>query len=103
MTGNDQLDMTRNKMAAVQPEIKMVAGSGLFSPLWKQALDAQLDPPSPDGDGQKVTENGIELVWMTTEPAPKSVLKCVGCKTCKMYSIKACPCTDACGYSVKNL
>ena len=44
---------------------------------------------------------------MTKDPAPKSVLEFVSCKTCKKCSTRRCPCknhafkcTDACGCSV---
>ena len=73
------------------------------------SLDASFQPPNPDEHGWKIVEDGIQIVWMNKDPAPRSVLELISCKTCKKCSTKHCPCkkhtfkcTDACGCNINT-
>ena len=63
----------------------------------------------PNLTPQDMAGNGTELVWMTTQPAPKSIVEDISCKTLKKCNTKACPCqknefqcTHVCGCSAKT-
>ncbi len=72
--------------------------------LWKHALQGNYKPPSPDGHGWSVKDDTLEVVWMLQDPAPKSLLEFVHCKTCKKCDTRRCSCkkngfkcSDVCG------
>ena len=70
---------------------------------WCQCLNAEVDIPSPAGNGWTLTNDELEIVWMTRPPAPQSLLECVECKcktgcttmrcSCRKADLK---CTDLC-------
>ena len=71
--------------------------------IWKRALDAEPDVPSPSGNGWTMSNGVLSIDWKEKEPAPKSLMEflCCGCKTpcaTRRCSCKAAnlPCTDAC-------
>ena len=75
--------------------------------VWKRALDANFETPSPNGYGWKIKQDTLQIEWMTKEPAPKAVLEFVSCKSCKKCNTRRCPCknrgfqcTDSCGCDV---
>ncbi|MEL7340934.1 MAG: hypothetical protein AAGM67_10640, partial [Bacteroidota bacterium] len=46
----------------------------------KRALEANINIPSPDGYGWRVDrDSGMEIVWMTQNPAPDSIVELVSC------------------------
>ena len=66
-------------------------------------MNAEVDIPSPAGNGWTLTNDELEIVWMTRPPAPQSLLECVECKcktgcttmrcSCRKADLK---CTDLC-------
>ena len=76
--------------------------------IWKKAMDGQFYPPNPDGNGWKVSNDDVSIVWITKDPAPKAILEFISCKSCKKCNTRRCPCqnrnykcTDACGCNVE--
>ena len=73
---------------------------------WCQCLNAEVAIPSPVGNGWTLTDAELEIVWMTRQPAPQSLLECVECKcktgcttmrcSCRKADLK---CTDLCSCS----
>jgi len=71
--------------------------------IWKRALHANPDIPSPVGNGWSMNGDRLEVVWMENLPAPESVLELITCDCrrlkcnascqCKILSLE---CTDIC-------
>ena len=71
--------------------------------VWKRALYANPDIPSPIGNGWSLKDDVLEVVWMENLPAPESVLELITCDCrrlkcnascqCKILSLE---CTDIC-------
>lgn len=71
--------------------------------VWRRALVANPNVPSPDGRGWIVQEGHIQLNWMSLPPAPAALLDLIMCGytgkcstghcTCQRNGIS---CTDAC-------
>ena len=58
-----------------------------------------MDIPPVNENGWRVSDGELEIVWMTTPPAPDSLLECIncGCKTgCQKCMKGALKCTDIC-------
>ena len=71
---------------------------------WNRCLSAQLQLPPAAGNGWKLTDGQLELVWMTRPSAPESILEYVSCKCQTGCKTKRCSClksdlrcTDLCG------
>ena len=71
---------------------------------WNRCLSAQLQLPPAAGNGWKLTDGQLEIVWMTRPPAPESLLEYVSCKCQSGCKTKRCTClksglqcTDLCG------
>lgn len=80
--------------------------------MWKHALNASLNLPSPDGHGWMVKDEVnnqppeiIEITWVTVPPAPQALLELVsckcrtGCSTCRCSCFNSdllVGCTDVC-------
>eukprot|EP00112_Aurelia_sp_Birch-Aquarium-sp1_P026953 Seg990.4 transcript_id=Seg990.4/GoldUCD/mRNA.D3Y31 product="Protein tesmin/TSO1-like CXC 4" protein_id=Seg990.4/GoldUCD/D3Y31 len=74
----------------------------------EQALELNVEYPSPQGHGWIITSSGdLEIEWMTQKPAPDSILEMVSCscKRSKCHS-ESCncfahglKCTDMCNCS----
>ena len=71
--------------------------------IWKHALKAKADIPSPDGHGWTLCDNTLQVHWMDAEPAPHALMQLAscGCKTecgTRRCSCRASDlgCTDAC-------
>ena len=74
----------------------------------KQALELNVEYPSPQGHGWIITASGdLEIEWMTQNPAPDSILEMVSCSckrskchsascSCFAHGLK---CTDMCNCS----
>ena len=71
--------------------------------IWKHALQAKPDIPSPEGHGWTLHENILQVHWMDAQPAPHALMQLAscGCKAdceTRRCSCKASElgCTDAC-------
>ena len=71
--------------------------------IWKRALEAMQNLPSPEGHGWKVVENSLVPVLLTKEQAPKSIIELTACRCKKSACTRNCSCklsnlscTDAC-------
>ena len=71
--------------------------------IWKNALQATIPIQEPEGEGWKVTDGHLEIVWTDLPPAPEGVMElfCCGCKgTCATRRCSCLkneiPCTEAC-------
>lgn len=51
--------------------------------IWRRCLESQLVMPIPHGNGWKLVNGELEIVWRNIPAAPDSLLECVscGCKT----------------------
>ena len=89
-----------------------VKRSAYQAAIWKCALKAKPEIPSPDGHGWKVSPTNLEIVWSTIPPAPQAILdfmKCTcksncssqryGCRKNNLKCTKACSCDNFCNYS----
>jgi hypothetical protein len=45
--------------------------------IWLQSLDAEMTIPPIDGNGWHLYDEELHIVWMTTPPAPDSLLECI--------------------------
>jgi hypothetical protein len=71
--------------------------------IWLQSLDAEMTIPPIDENGWRLYDGELHIVWMTTPPAPDSLLECIncgcktGCKTQRCSCMKGVlQCTDVC-------
>jgi hypothetical protein len=71
--------------------------------IWKHALQANIPNQDPEGEGWKVIDEQLEVVWTELPPAPTGVMElvCCGCKgkcaTRRCSCVKnELPCTEAC-------
>lgn len=71
--------------------------------LWKNALKAIIPGQNPEGQGWRLADGQLEVVWTNMAPAPSAVMEliccaCNGtCQTRRCSCVKnALPCTDAC-------
>ena len=48
--------------------------------IWKNALNAKFEAPSPNGHGWIVEESKLKVLWITKDLAPKALLQMVSCK-----------------------
>ena len=70
---------------------------------WYQCLSAEVNVPSPVGNGWALDDEELKITWMIRPPAPQSLIECVECKcktgcstmrcSCKKADLK---CTDLC-------
>jgi hypothetical protein len=69
-----------------------------------QSLDAEMAIPPIDENGWRLYDGELHIVWMTTPPAPDSLLGCIncgckiGCKTqrclCMKVALQCMGCTN---------
>ncbi|KAK3731327.1 hypothetical protein QZH41_001755 [Actinostola sp. cb2023] len=71
--------------------------------VWRRALQANPEVPSPEGHGWLITEGDIKIDWMSLPPAPKALLELILCGCTGICSTGHCTCkrnglscTDAC-------
>ena len=57
------------------------------SSIWSRCLLPNPIIPSPIGNGWKLSNGELEVVWMMHPPAPDSLLDCINCK-CKTQDVK---------------
>ena len=78
---------------------------------WKNALQATIPMQEPEGEGRKVTDGHLEIVW--TAPDGVMELVCCGCKgTCatrrcsclkiELFCTDACSCQEDCVNSAND-
>jgi hypothetical protein len=72
--------------------------------LWKNALEAIIPGQNPEGQGWRLADGQLEVVWTNMAPAPSAVMELISCacngtcQTRRCSCVKnALPCTDACG------
>ena len=72
--------------------------------IWKTALEAYSDIPSPVGHGWFIYGSDIPIDWMDALPSPLAVLELLSCHCTTKGSNNRCACfqnklqcTDACG------
>eukprot|EP00794_Sanderia_malayensis_P012433 gene12433-13718_t len=82
---------------------KHIERANYQSAIWNNCLAAELQIPSPVGNGWEILDGQLTIVWMTQPPAPDSLLdfvscKCkTGCKSQKCSCLKAdLQCTELC-------
>lgn len=63
--------------------------------VWTQCQSAQVDLPSPTGNGWLLVNDNLQIVWMTRPPAPDSLLACVNCKCKTGCKTQRCSCVNA--------
>jgi len=71
--------------------------------LSNHALEINISCPSPDGQGWRIKDKCLEIVWNELAPAPEGVMQlvCCGCKgaceTRRCSRLKnSLPCSEAC-------
>ncbi|XP_071817001.1 uncharacterized protein [Apostichopus japonicus] len=71
--------------------------------IWRNALKAFPELPTPIGQGWKMDGTGIVIAWMTLPPAPKAIMELLSCRCKKNCSTNVCQCkknslncTEAC-------
>ena len=71
--------------------------------LWRRALEAEPDVPSPEGHGWTVNNNEIHIDWMSLPPTPEALLQLIICGCTGQCTGGACTCfcnnmvcTDSC-------
>ena len=95
-----QLTPTYNELQQLQQHIKCW---NYQSHVWKKALIASPDIPSPSGHGWLFRDDLLKIYWMENMPAPISVLEMLVCK-CQKWAcgnVRQCQilgleCTDLC-------
>ena len=62
--------------------------------VWKRALTAQADIPSPSGHGWITdTQGTLAILWNSVPPAPDALLECISCLCTRGCSQGRCSCT----------
>ena len=99
--------MPSSSMASAQmmPSLlKHIERANLQAAAWNCCLSPQLRLPPAAGNGWRLLNERLEIVWMTRPSAPDSLLECVlckcktGCKTQRCSCVKpGLRCTDVCG------
>ena len=71
--------------------------------LWRNAMIADYQAPTPNGCGWEVKNSLLNIVWMTNPPAPAALLQLTRCSCAKGCETRRCsfvkssfPCTAAC-------
>jgi hypothetical protein len=59
--------------------------------IYRRSLEAMINAPRPENHGWKESDNNLEIMWFTCEPAPTNVLKTVYC-SCKTECASRCGC-----------
>lgn len=83
---------------------KHVHRSNYQAAVWRRALTARPEIPSPLGNGWKLNNNEeLAIDWMEQEPAPKELMQLVSCRCRTGCNSRRCSClkdslscTDAC-------
>jgi hypothetical protein len=63
--------------------------------VWRRAVFATADIPSPDGHGWEVNDGNIKIKWLGSKPAPEEVLEMLSCVCKKTCTIDSCCCLKA--------
>lgn len=84
--------------------LKHIERANLQAAAWNRCLSPQLQLPPAPGNGWRLSDGQLEIIWMTRPSAPDSLLEYVqckcktGCKTQRCSCLKAgLRCTDFCG------
>ena len=67
---------------------------------WKKCLSCQLHLPPPAGNGWRLSDGQLEIVWSTLPSAPDSLIECIDCKCktdCSSCLKAGLGCTALCG------
>ena len=72
--------------------------------VWRRALDARPDVPTPHGHGQILRSGSLYVDWMDQLPAPEVILELIHCNCIKFKCIinqcscraNSLACTDVC-------
>ena len=95
-----------------QSSLKLhVSRSNYQAAIWRRAIVALPDTPSPHGQGWEVTTQGdISIKWLGSKPAPEEVLEMLACVCKKSCTIERCcclkaglKCTDMCALQCTNM
>lgn len=86
---------------------KHVLRSNYQAAVWRRALIAEPEIPSPVGHGWKLDNDELTIDWMEQEPAPKELMQLVSCRCKTGCNSRRCSClrdslscTDACQCTV---
>ena len=99
---------TKNKQSHNLPPcqdalMKHTQRANFQAAIWRRALEQDPDVPSPDGYGWTISDNCINIDWMSLPPAPEALLDLVICGCTGFCSTRHCSChrsglscTDSC-------
>ena len=62
---------------------------------WNQCLSCELQLPPPAGNGWKLSDGQLEIVWSTIPSAPDSHIEYIHCKCKTGCGTKRCSCLKA--------
>lgn len=109
-----QFFCTRNPQSHSLPPcqdalIKHTQRSNYQAAVWRNALVAEIELPSPENHGWQITDNNISIDWMSLPPAPEALLDLIVCActgqcvtghcSCNRNGLsctEACQCGDSC-------
>jgi hypothetical protein len=63
--------------------------------VWRSAMFATADIPSPDGHGWEVNDGNIKIKWLGSKPAHEEVLEMLSCVCMKACTTDSCCCLKA--------
>ena len=75
--------------------VKHIERVSYQSAIWSRCLLPNPIIPSPIGNGWRLSNGELEVVWMTRPPAPDSLLDCVNCKCKTGCQTQRCSCNKA--------
>lgn len=62
---------------------------------WNKCLSCQLQLPPPAGNGWRLSDGQLEILWSTLPSAPDSLIECIDCKCKTGCGTKRCSCLKA--------
>ena len=62
---------------------------------WNKCLSCQLQLTPPAGNGWRLSNGQLEIVWSTVPSAPNSLIECIDCKCKTGCKTKRCSCLKA--------
>ena len=89
-----------------------IARANYQTAIWKRAVTALPEVPSPHIHGWKVSDSGdsMEIVWLASKPAPEEVFELLSCTCKRVCRIETCcclkarlKCTDMCSLKCDNM
>ena len=72
--------------------LSSISAGPIQAATWCNCLNAEVDLPSPVGNGWTLNDDVLEIIWMTRPPAPESLVECVECKCKSGCSTMRCSC-----------